>query len=122
MDEFPIARHQRRSRILVERSVFDEVVSRMAQRYRALRVGPAMADLDVGPLISARQHEIVRVVFVRGAGQDIVRHIHEISAEHIEVLFVGIEQDGVRAVVAAAAAIRPTLHPAQPLLRAPPWT
>jgi len=47
------------SRILVERPVFDEVVARMAQRYRALRVGPAMADLDLGPLISARQHEIV---------------------------------------------------------------
>ena len=27
-------------------------VARMAERYRALRVGPALADLDVGPLIS----------------------------------------------------------------------
>ena len=42
------------SRILVERPVFDEVVARMAERYRALRVGPALDDLDVGPLISAR--------------------------------------------------------------------
>ncbi|SNT16711.1 aldehyde dehydrogenase family protein [Tropicimonas sediminicola] len=47
------------SRILVERSLFDEVAARMAERYAALRVGPAMADLDVGPLISARQKEIV---------------------------------------------------------------
>ena len=47
------------SRILVERSIFDAVVERMAERYRALRVGPALADLDVGPLISARQREIV---------------------------------------------------------------
>ncbi len=47
------------SRILVERSRFDEVVSRMAERYRALRVGPALADRDVGPLISVRQREIV---------------------------------------------------------------
>jgi aldehyde dehydrogenase (NAD+) len=47
------------SRILVERSRFDEVVSRMGERYRALRVGPALDDLDVGPLISARQKEIV---------------------------------------------------------------
>ena len=29
------------SRILVERAVFDTVVARMAERYRALRVGPA---------------------------------------------------------------------------------
>ncbi|WP_284616348.1 aldehyde dehydrogenase family protein [Aquabacterium humicola] len=48
------------SRILVERPVFDEVVARMAERYRALRVGPALDDLDVGPLISARQRDIVQ--------------------------------------------------------------
>ena len=47
------------SRILVERTVFDSVVARMAQRYAALRVGPALDDLDVGPLISARQRDIV---------------------------------------------------------------
>ncbi len=47
------------SRILVERSRFDEVVQRMAERYRALRVGPALADRDVGPLISARQRQTV---------------------------------------------------------------
>ena len=47
------------SRILVERSRFDEVVERLAQRVRALKVGPALADLDLGPLISKRQHEIV---------------------------------------------------------------
>ena len=48
------------SRILVERPVFDEVKRRMAERYAALRVGPAMDDLDVGPVISARQREIVQ--------------------------------------------------------------
>lgn len=47
------------SRILVERSRYDEVVERMAQRYCALRVGPAMADLDLGPLVSARQKAVV---------------------------------------------------------------
>jgi aldehyde dehydrogenase (NAD+) len=48
------------SRILVERAIFDEVVSRMADRYRSLRVGPALDDLDIGPVISARQREIVQ--------------------------------------------------------------
>jgi len=47
------------SRILVERPIFDEVRRRMAERYAALRVGPALDDLDVGPVISARQREIV---------------------------------------------------------------
>ncbi|OGB04332.1 MAG: aldehyde dehydrogenase [Burkholderiales bacterium RIFCSPHIGHO2_12_FULL_69_20] len=48
------------SRILVERPVFDEVRARMAERYAALKVGPAMDDPDVGPVISARQREIVQ--------------------------------------------------------------
>ena len=58
------------SRILVERSRLDEVVSRMAERYRALRVGPALADRDVGPLISARQREIVEryLAIAQGSG------------------------------------------------------
>ncbi len=48
------------SRILVERSVYGAVMERMADRYRALRVGPALDDLDVGPLISRRQQQLVR--------------------------------------------------------------
>ena len=47
------------SRILVDRAVHDEVVGRMAAAYRALRVGRAIDDLDLGPLISARQKGIV---------------------------------------------------------------
>ncbi len=47
------------SRILVQRDIHDELVERMAQQYRQLRVGPAMQDLSLGPLISARQHGIV---------------------------------------------------------------
>jgi aldehyde dehydrogenase (NAD+) len=48
------------SRILVERPVFDEVRRRMAARYAALKVGPALDDPDVGPVISPRQREIVQ--------------------------------------------------------------
>lgn len=48
------------SRILVHRARFAEVVERMAARYGALRVGPALADLDVGPVISARQREVIQ--------------------------------------------------------------
>jgi aldehyde dehydrogenase (NAD+) len=47
------------SRILVERPVFAAVRAKMAERYRALRVGPAAADLDVGPVISRRQKDAV---------------------------------------------------------------
>jgi aldehyde dehydrogenase (NAD+) len=55
------------SRILVERRRYGEVVERMAARYRSLKVGPADADLDVGPLISERQKSIVSRFIAEGA-------------------------------------------------------
>ncbi|CTQ34275.1 aldehyde dehydrogenase family protein [Jannaschia rubra] len=58
------------SRILVHRSVHDEVVARMADRYGALRVGPAMDDLDVGPVISGRQKAIIDGFLDRGSDLD----------------------------------------------------
>jgi len=47
------------SRILVARGVHDDVLARMAERYSALKVGPALADLDVGPMVSERQKHVV---------------------------------------------------------------
>jgi len=47
------------SRILVERPVFEVVRDRMAERYRRLSIGPAVDDLDMGPLISRRQQQLV---------------------------------------------------------------
>ena len=47
------------SRILVERSVYEDVIARMSEKYRALKVGPAEADLSVGPVVSQRQKAIV---------------------------------------------------------------
>jgi aldehyde dehydrogenase (NAD+) len=47
------------SRILVERPVYEKVRALMAERYRALRVGPAASDLDVGPVISRRQKGVI---------------------------------------------------------------
>ncbi len=55
------------SRILVQRGVYDQVRDRMAAAYRGLKVGPAMEDHNVGPLISARQKEIVEGFLARGA-------------------------------------------------------
>ena len=60
------------SRILVQRGVYDQVVAAMANRYTSLRVGPALQDLDVGPLISTRQQDIVRGFLERGHDLEIV--------------------------------------------------
>ncbi|HLT25959.1 MAG TPA: aldehyde dehydrogenase family protein [Zeimonas sp.] len=48
------------SRLLVEASIHDALLERLAERFRALHAGPPQRDLDLGPLISARQHERVR--------------------------------------------------------------
>jgi aldehyde dehydrogenase (NAD+) len=55
------------SRILVSRSVYDTVRTRMAEAYSAMRAGPAEADLTLGPLISARQKSIVEGFLAQGA-------------------------------------------------------
>ena len=43
------------SRLLVQRAIYQETVTRLAERFKALRAGPASADLDLGPIISAKQ-------------------------------------------------------------------
>ena len=43
------------SRVLIERKAYDAFVFALAHRFSAVRVGHHEADLDVGPLISARQ-------------------------------------------------------------------
>ncbi len=47
------------SRVLVQASVYPEVLARLAERFSALRAGPALDDLDLGPLVSERQHRRV---------------------------------------------------------------
>jgi len=47
------------SRLLVQRGIYRDLLERLKTRYGALTVGPALADRNVGPLISARQKEIV---------------------------------------------------------------
>jgi len=47
------------SRILVQKGVYEQLVARLSERFAALRVGPAIDDLEVGPLISAKQKALV---------------------------------------------------------------
>ncbi|HEX4883800.1 MAG TPA: aldehyde dehydrogenase family protein [Casimicrobiaceae bacterium] len=57
------------SRLLVERSLYEDLVARLAERFAALRTGPAFADLDCGPLIRASQRDRV-LRFLDGARRD----------------------------------------------------
>jgi aldehyde dehydrogenase (NAD+) len=54
------------ARILVQRRLYDRVVAAMGARYDALRVGRALDDRDLGPLISARQKATVEDFLARG--------------------------------------------------------
>jgi acyl-CoA reductase-like NAD-dependent aldehyde dehydrogenase len=47
------------SRLLVERSAHDPFVERLAQRAKAMRLGPGVSDPDMGPIISRRQLETI---------------------------------------------------------------
>jgi len=57
------------SRLLVERSRYEELLERLAAAFRVLRVGPALDDLDCGPLIRSSQLERVRG-FLADASRD----------------------------------------------------
>ncbi|MDA8586033.1 aldehyde dehydrogenase family protein [Rhodobacteraceae bacterium] len=59
------------SRILVQALRYDEVVAAMAARYTALKTGPALDDLDVGPLVSNAQKALVEGVLSQSGGIDI---------------------------------------------------
>lgn len=60
------------SRILVHQSLYEEVVVKMAKRYNALQAGPAMDDLDVGPLVSHRQKQLVEGFLAKGEELELV--------------------------------------------------
>ncbi|MEO1679800.1 MAG: aldehyde dehydrogenase family protein [Pseudomonadota bacterium] len=64
------------SRILVHRTRVDEVGAAMAARYRGLTAAPALDDKNVGPLISARQKDIVEGYLARGADLDVLAEGH----------------------------------------------
>ena len=56
------------SRLLVERTIYEPLLEKLSARYRALRVGAARDDLDVGPLISAAQKARVEKYIAHGRG------------------------------------------------------
>ena len=48
------------SRLLVEQSIYEKLLALLSERFSQLRAGPALADLDCGPLIRASQLERVQ--------------------------------------------------------------
>jgi aldehyde dehydrogenase (NAD+)/betaine-aldehyde dehydrogenase len=57
------------ARLLVEEACYDRVVTLVAERFAALRVGRGLDDPDLGPLISARQRDRVLDYVEVGRGE-----------------------------------------------------
>lgn len=57
------------ARLLVERSAYDRVVERVADRFSQVRAGTPEMDLDLGPVVSRRQQERV-LGFCNRAAED----------------------------------------------------
>ncbi len=55
------------SRLLVERSAYEKVVSRVQEKFKTLKAGTPEMDLDLGPVISATQKKRVENFFARAA-------------------------------------------------------
>lgn len=91
------------SRILVHHTRFDEVVTKMAARYRDLKAGPAIDDYDIGPLVSMRQKQIVENYIAQGhdlgiaARGQIVADAPAGGSYVTPTLFAGVDPDHVLA-------------------------
>jgi aldehyde dehydrogenase (NAD+) len=64
------------SRLLIERSRFEEVVEAVGERFRSLRAGRPDGDPDLGPLINAAQQQRVRKYLAK-ARSDGLREVAE---------------------------------------------
>jgi len=54
------------SRLLIERSIYELVLERVAERFRSLMAGPPALELDMGPLVNQKQFERVREFLAQG--------------------------------------------------------
>lgn len=54
------------TRILAQRGIYEKLITMMSEKYYALQVGQASDDLDVGPLISAKQLKTVKNYITAG--------------------------------------------------------
>jgi aldehyde dehydrogenase (NAD+) len=70
------------SRILVQRGVYEDIRTRMADAYSALTVGPALNDMRLGPLISERQKQIVEGYIAQGSDLVVAAQGQLVDAPH----------------------------------------
>jgi aldehyde dehydrogenase (NAD+) len=57
------------SRLLVQRSIYETVLERLAKTFSGLRAGPPGLELEMGPLVNRKQYDVVKG-FLRQAEQE----------------------------------------------------
>ncbi len=60
------------SRILVQDTILKDVLNQMAKSYESLKVGPAFEDLDLGPIISKKQKNVISKFESMGSDLDLI--------------------------------------------------
>jgi aldehyde dehydrogenase (NAD+) len=60
------------SRVLIEQSIYEDLLERLGAVFRTLRAGPAALDLDLGPLIRHGQQQRIQRLLAEAADQGIV--------------------------------------------------
>ncbi len=91
------------SRLLAEQSIHDRIVDAVAERFKALRIGPGLEDPELGPLISQRQRERMGSYVERGkkearlvVGGDVPRDEHLASGFfYLPTLFDQVRPEAV---------------------------
>lgn len=81
------------SRLLVQRSVYEQVIERLVHMFRALRSGPPALELDMGPLVNRKQYDQVKRVLAK-AEQDGIRTAAR-GELHPEAAAAGFYQEAV---------------------------
>jgi aldehyde dehydrogenase (NAD+) len=81
------------SRLLVQRSIYEDVLARLADRFSGLRAGPPELELDMGPLINRRQFDQVRG-FIAKARADGIR-VMATGLLHPDAAAAGFYQEAV---------------------------
>jgi aldehyde dehydrogenase (NAD+) len=81
------------SRLLVQRSVYEQVLERLASSFRALRSGPPALELDMGPLVNRKQYEQVKRVLAKAEAEGI--QVMARGELHPEAASAGFYQEAV---------------------------
>jgi aldehyde dehydrogenase (NAD+) len=81
------------SRLLVQKSIYEEVLQRLAESFRSLRSGPPALELDMGPLVNRKQYEQVKRVLNQAEAEGIT--VMARGELHPEAAAAGYYQEAV---------------------------